>query len=208
MRYVYAVHMNCTGRVLAMSTSTKEGYHHGDLRAALLSSAMTRLEAGDQFSLRALAREVGVSPAAPYRHFDDREALDSALTAVGLRELTAELVGDGQLPETTEDLAELGVRYVGFALRRPALFRLMFGSACDLDNPERVAAAAEIRSLLELSMRNVFPGADPAPLAAAGWGLAHGLAFLHLEGKLPADSPEQVAEDVRAAFAAIVSINS
>ncbi len=63
----------------AVSTSLRSGYHHGDLRATLLSTAMRMLEDGEQFSLRAVAREAGVSPTAPDRHFTDRDALESAL---------------------------------------------------------------------------------------------------------------------------------
>ena len=69
-----------------MSTSVKAPYHHGDLRAALLSAAMDLLEEdGGSLSLRAVARRAGVSPAAPYRHFADKEALESELRGGGLR---------------------------------------------------------------------------------------------------------------------------
>ncbi|WP_433593604.1 TetR/AcrR family transcriptional regulator [Nocardia sp. CA-145437] len=189
-----------------MSTSVKSGYHHGDLRVSLLAAAMRGLEAGEPFSLRALAREVGVSPTAPYRHFADREALESALAAQGLRDLKADLTQGRRLPESPADLAELAVVYVEFALRRPALFRLMFGTACDAGGEERVAAAEEIHDLLRLAMACVFPGGGSDALSSAGWALAHGLAFLHLDGKLPAESSREVADHVRAAFAAVLSL--
>jgi AcrR family transcriptional regulator len=92
---------------------------------------MRMLEAGEPFSMRAIAREVGVSATAPYRHFADREALESALAAQGLRDLKADLTDGRELPSTSADLAEFAVAYVEFALRRPALFRLMFGNECD-----------------------------------------------------------------------------
>ncbi|GAB3728950.1 TetR/AcrR family transcriptional regulator [Amycolatopsis oliviviridis] len=188
-----------------MSASTKSGYHHGDLRASLLTTAMRMLEAGEQFSLRAVAREAGVSATAPYRHFADRDALESALAAQGLRDLKADLAQGRELPESAEDLAELAVAYVGFALRRPALFRLMFGNACDTGSEERVRAAAEIHDVVRLAMTRVFPETASEALASAGWALAHGLAYLHLDGKLPAQSDDAVAEQVRAAFAAVLS---
>ncbi|MEU4420791.1 WHG domain-containing protein [Actinoplanes sp. NPDC024001] len=187
-----------------MSTSEKSGYHHGDLRAALLTTAMRMLEAGEPFSLRAIAREAGVSPTAPYRHFADRDALESALAAQGLRDLKVDLAEGRTPPESPRDLAELAVTYVAFALRRPALFRLMFGNACDGGSEERVQAAAEIHELLRAAMVRVFPSGDAEALAAAGWALAHGLAYLHLDGKLPATSSGEVADRVRAAFAAIL----
>ncbi|MBE1575135.1 TetR/AcrR family transcriptional regulator [Amycolatopsis roodepoortensis] len=187
-----------------MSTSTKSGYHHGDLRASLLATAMRMLEAGEQFSLRAVAREAGVSATAPYRHFADRDALESALAAQGLRDLKEDLSKGRELPASAADLAELAVAYVDFALRRPALFRLMFGNACDTGSEERVQAAADIHELLRLAMAHVFSEPSDA-LAAAGWALAHGLAYLFLDGKLQVESDDEVAEHVRAAFTAILA---
>ncbi|WP_406633306.1 TetR/AcrR family transcriptional regulator [Amycolatopsis sp. WGS_07] len=186
-----------------MSTSAKDGYHHGDLRAALLTAAMQMLEQGEQFSLRAVARKAGVSPTAPYRHFADRDALESALAAQGLRDLKADLAKDDALPTTVAELAELGVAYVDFALRRPALFRLMFGSACDDTNDDRVRAAAEVHEVLAHAVATVFPDADLAALTTAGWGLVHGLASLHLDGKLASASAKDVANQVRASFTAV-----
>lgn len=138
-----------------MSTSAKSGYHHGNLRASLLSAAMRMLEQGEPFSLRAVARRAGVSPTAPYRHFADREALESALAAEGLRALKADLTTDRTMPESVSDLADFGVAYVNFALRRPALFRLMFGGECDTENADRVRAAAEVHELRRRGDRHV-----------------------------------------------------
>lgn len=183
----------------------KRGYHHGDLRASLLATAMGMLEAGESFSLRAVAREAGVSATAPYRHFTDRDALESALAAQGLRDLKADLTAGRELPTSPADLGELAVVYVDFALRRPALFRLMFGTSCDEGSEERVEAASQIHELLEVAMTRVFRTADAPSLAAAGWALAHGLAYLYLDGKLSAASGDEVADHVRAAFAAILS---
>ncbi|WP_336082519.1 TetR/AcrR family transcriptional regulator [Nocardia sp. SSK8] len=191
-----------------MSTSGKSGYHHGDLRASLLATAMRMLEAGEPFSLRAIAREAGVSPTAPYRHFADRDALESALAAQGLRDLKADLLDGRELPSSAADLGDFAVAYVEFALHRPALFRLMFGNPCDEGDEDRVRAAADIHDLLRFAMGQVFPGIDTEALASAGWALAHGLAFLHLDGKLAADSDAEVADRVRAAFAAILSVGA
>jgi AcrR family transcriptional regulator len=196
IRYVYGVYIRWEV-ASAVTVSAKSGYHHGDLRAALLTAAMQMLEQGEPFSLRAVARRAGVSPTAPYRHFETREALESALAAEGLRDLKADLTVGRALPLSVADLAEFGVAYVSFALRRPALFRLMFGNECDDANDQRVRAAAELHELLAV----VVAGA----LATAGWALAHGLAFLHLDGKLPATTPEEVAARVRSSFEAIFS---
>src|SRR3984957_468444 len=117
-----------------MSTSTAP-YHHGDLRAACLRAAMELLEEGGAtaLSLRAVARKAGVSAAAPYRHYANREALISAVGAVGYRELAGYLAAAHPSPSTSEDLAAVADAYVQFALQRPALFRVMFSEACDPD---------------------------------------------------------------------------
>lgn len=191
---------------LSVSASVKGGYHHGDLRAALLEAAVQMLEQGETFSLRAVARRAGVSPTAPYRHFADREALESAVAVEGFRDLKAALMEVRELPSSVSDLSELVVAYVAFALRRPAVFRLMFGNECDDTSDQRVQAAAALHELLTGAMVNVFPNADAPTLATALWSLAHGLAFLHLDGKLPAATPEDVTARVRASFDAILSI--
>lgn len=187
-----------------MPATQRSSYHHGDLRAALLNTAMGMLERGEPFSIRAVARGTGVSPTAPYRHFPDREALESALAAQGLRALKADLAQGREPPSTVEDLAGLGVAYVEFALRRPALFRLMFGNECDDDNDERVRAAADVHELLASAITGVFPDADPTDLALGGWGLVHGLACLYLDRKLTGPSMQQVATQVRASFVAVL----
>lgn len=188
-----------------MSTSARDTYHHGDLQATLVATAMEMLEEGEPFSLRAIARRAGVSATAPYRHFADRDALESALAAEGFRALKIDLVGKRDLPSTPSQLIDFGIAYVDFALRRPALFRLMFGNQCDDTNDQRVRAAAELHELLALALARVFPKADPQPLALACWGLVHGLACLHLDGKLPATPTKDVEARVRAAFEAVFS---
>jgi AcrR family transcriptional regulator len=185
-----------------MSEAAKTSYHHGDLRATLISTAMGMLERGESFSIRAVAREAGVSATAPYRHFPEREALESALAAEGLRNLKEDLIRDRALPTTAEELAEFGVAYVEFALRRPALFRLMFGNEYT-DDEERVRATADVHELLAAAITGVFPDADPLDLALGGWGVVHGLAFLCLDRKLTANSIVEVAAQVRASLLAV-----
>lgn len=194
-----------------MTTSASEkSYHHGDLRAALLAAATESLEAGEDLSMRAVARRAGVSPAAPYRHFADRAALDSALAVDGFTDLRAEL--DAALVTTidsaeAEIVAVLAVAYVRFALRRPAVFRLMFGHECDEANSERVRAAAQLLDVLSGVIGRLFPRADTANLSRALWGLAHGLAFLHLDGKFRPDPPVDVDERVRSSVLTILALN-
>src|ERR1700676_2740437 len=182
-------------------------YHHGDLPAACLTAALDLLEEGGAraLSLRAVARRAGVSPAPPYRHYADREALLSAVAAVSHPELGELLAAAHPAPSTPEQLAGFGVAYVQFALEQPALFRMMFGEPCDRDNDERVAATAAVSLYLREIVTRCFPQADAEALAPAIWALVHGLAFLHLDGKLDASTPSAVADRVTAAVHGLLS---
>jgi AcrR family transcriptional regulator len=187
--------------------ASKATYHHGNLRAELVGAAMELLEEGGEteLSLRAVARRAGVSPAAPYRHYADREALVSAVAAVGYRELAERLAAAHPSPSTPEQLANVATAYVQFALDRPALFRIMFGEPCDRDNDERVGATAAVSAYVRAIVERTFPQADPDALATAVWALVHGLAFLHLDGKLDASTPSVVADRVTAAVRALLT---
>ncbi|MEU2619543.1 TetR/AcrR family transcriptional regulator [Streptomyces sp. NPDC007157] len=185
-------------------------YHHGDLRAACLRAARELLEEDGSagLSLRAVARRAGVSATAPYRHYADRDALVSAVAAEGYRELTADLAAAHPSPSTPDDLAAVAVVYVQFALKHPALFRAMFAEPCDPNSEERVAATTVISEYVRGIVRDTFPGTDDVgALATTVWALVHGLAFLHLDGKLDSSTPEVVAEQVRAAVNALFAVS-
>jgi len=194
-----------------VSTSEKS-YHHGDLRAALLVAAIELLEAGEPFSMRAVARRAGVSQTAPYRHFADRAALDNAVAVAGFEDLASELsttlaaAPAGSGPE--EILGELGVTYVLFALRRQTEFRIMFGNECDDADAERVIASQKLHDLLDGVLAKALPRADIPNASIALWGMAHGLAFLHLDGKLRPEPLEDVRARVRAAIAAVLALSA
>jgi hypothetical protein len=99
----------------------------------------------------------------------------------------------------------VAIAYVQFALDRPALFRIMFTEPCDRDNDERVAATAAVSLYVRGIVERSFPDADAEPLATAIWALVHGLAFLHLDGKLDPSTPAAVAARVTAAIEALLS---
>jgi AcrR family transcriptional regulator len=182
-------------------------YHHGNLRPALVRTAMDLLEEGGEtaLSMRAVARRAGVSPAAPYRHYTDREELVAAVAAVGYSELADRLAAAHPSPSTPAQLASVATAYVQFALERPALFRIMFGEPCDRDDDEPVAATAAISLYVRSIAERTFPEADANALATAIWALVHGLAFLYLDGKLDASSPKAVTDGVSAAILALLT---
>lgn len=101
----------------------KDSYHHGQLRTAILAAARARLRStpSQELSLRELAREAGVSPHAPYRHFSGKDALYEALAATGYRELTAIAEAATSSSRPLELLAE---KYLQLGTSEPALLRL------------------------------------------------------------------------------------
>ncbi len=164
----------------------KSPYHHGDLRAALLTAAEAELaERGiEAFSLRQVARRAGVSHAAPAHHFGDANGLLTALAAEGFRRFleTQRAREAAAGPSTEAQFLASGVGYVDFALARPALFRLLFGSdRPDYADPElKLAADAAYDNLTALVSQT---GGGPLEVAAA-WAMAHGLADLLTRGRL------------------------
>jgi len=153
------------------------GYHHGNLRPALLRAAARVLErqGPSALSLRGLARRAGVSHNAPYRHFADREALLAALAVQGFRRLGDALTGASG--------RAMGEAYVRFALEHPQRFSLMFGGHLSLARHRELAeaAAAPYQALVD-AFRNEPSIRDAEKAAAAAWSLVHGLAHLLLDG--------------------------
>ncbi|GAA1087770.1 TetR/AcrR family transcriptional regulator [Tsukamurella spumae] len=183
-------------------------YHHGDLPSALVGAAVEILDeegGANDLSLRAVARRAGVSTAAPYRHFSDRGALISAVAAVGYRDLATALTAAAPAPSGPEDLADIAIAYVNFALHRTGLFRAMFAEPCGTE-PDRVEAVGAIKAYLSALVRSTLPASASEDTATAVWALVHGLAFLHLDGKLDASSPDEVHRRVRATVTAALNL--
>lgn len=166
----------------------KNGYHHGDLKSALITAALSVVEQGgaEAVSLRELAAALGVSRAAPYRHFADRDALMAAVAARGFEVLIAgyetALAGPG---DGMDRLWEASRFYVDFAIRRPGLHRLMFESdVLERDAPPTslMAAASLAYRLLWRAVEGAFPDADVAWIKARTvtmWSTLYG--FLALD---------------------------
>lgn len=179
-------------------------YHHGDLRNALIEAGLNALEAQDasELSLRALARDLGVSANAVYRHFADKDALLSALAAEGFRRFGREQ-REARARVATDPVAT-GLGYIRFAQRHPALFRLMFGRftrACDSAELQEAALAAFGELLEDSRSTQAVPAAGGAPIdeatmlrAIARWSLVHGLSHLMLEGQLSLFGPGAASE--------------
>lgn len=169
-----------------------KAYHHGNLRAELLDTAIEQLQnsGADALSLRALARAVGVSQTAPYRHFADKGELLAAMAARGYRDLLAALRAAGnQSPDCpTEQLVGFAHAYVDYAGRSPQLFKLMFGPAVQpaQQYAELREASREtfvlVQTILHRGMElGQFREQNHVYLANAAWAGIHGLATLRVD---------------------------
>jgi AcrR family transcriptional regulator len=168
-------------------------YHHGDLRAALLKVAAAEIErvGYENLSLRELAEKLGVSRAAPYRHFADRRALLAAIAAEGFDELTAiHRKAAGKTPPAR--LAAAGRGYLAFAAKQPQMFRLMFVSDLLSGNnlapdPGLIKAAGEsyvvFEELVAATLKNPDEGAIKAS-AIAIMSSTYGFALLRMNDRL------------------------
>lgn len=185
-----------------MSTSPISGkYHHGDLRRALLDAAMDMLatHGAEDLGLRELARVVGVSAAAPYRHFDNKTALLEALAVTGYRDfaLAVDAAARGVAPG--ERLNAMGRAYVKFALEHANLFRLMFSPELKRDARPTLRMAADA-AFASLRLATANEG-DGRIAALKAWAQVHGLAVLLLDGQIAL----RADEDIEALIAAVIA---
>lgn len=194
------------------SVNIKESgaYHHGDLRAAAIAAGMKRIEEMEHpdLGLRALARELGVSATALYRHFPNKDALLDALAMEGINRLganqaeAARKAGGGR-----EGFVEVGVTYVEWAVRNPALVRLIFNRVgkVDLDSeePSKMGEAflqlrKGVAALIPDDVAEDIAGERRTVAALHAWSLVHGLAMLILDGQIEYD-PALVRKVVQSA---------
>jgi AcrR family transcriptional regulator len=172
----------------------RQGYHHGALRQALIDATDSLLaERGVAgFSLREVARRSGVAPSAPAHHFGDTAGLLDAVAATAFAALAQALEagntrGGG---DPVARLREQGVGYVGFALRYPERFNLMFRSTAQPSETLKAKAGAAF-GVLENGVRRLYGAPEDAPLTATQqltlltlWSVVHGFAHLAIAGQL------------------------
>jgi AcrR family transcriptional regulator len=174
----------------------KHAYHHGDLRNALVGEALTLLEkeGSSGFTLRDLARRVGVSCAAPYAHFNDKEALMAAIAAEGFIKLKASM--DAALDKDGDPLAPfmaVGRTYIQFGIDNPALYELMFASEDlpakrhlfpDLEAAGTAAFTTLTNMLGSLQQAGLLRPGDLDADGLAVWAHVHGLVSLINTGRI------------------------
>ena len=171
-------------------------YHHGDLKAALKKAALQLVrEKGPRgFSLNEASRLAGVTVGAPYRHFEDKDALlaeiiceGNAILAQEVREAAATVAG------IKEQMLEAGMAYLRFSVNHADYFALIFNSGIDKSKyPETQRSAQDAFSvILSLAQQS-----EPTPelaieRAVSAWALVHGLAALYTDGALAAATDQE-----------------
>lgn len=189
-----------------MSTSSKDTYHHGDLRAACLQAALELLAEGDEttLSLRAVARRAGVSANAPYRHYPDKDALLGAMATQGFLDLRAKLAAADAAASSGAEFVQMAQAYVAYAIEHPALFRLMFGHPCSQSNPAVTEAASQTFDVLAVRVDATVPPEHRLAFMVGAWSLVHGLASLILDGKFSSVRPGDVSGLVESTVSAVL----
>lgn len=208
----------------AKEPSAKATYHHGNLPEALRQAAIELASQGKLggLSLRAVARQAGVSAGAPYRHYASREALLAAVAAEGYR-LRSAATRSALLPlagSPLEEFLEAGVQYVLFAQSHPGHYAIM--SAPEVADPrsfpELREASADSSQILMDCIRHcqdadLLAPAEARDIAAAAWASVHGLAVLISSGQLATlgfdlDAPEAIARRVTRILVANFSVSA
>lgn len=175
-----------------MTKSRRNNYHHGNLRQAILDLAETHLSdiRADDLSLRALAREIGVSQTAPYRHFGDKNALLAALATRGYIAMTTLMIRaqQGAGADPREKLRAVGKAYIDYALEHPELFKVMLGPSLQPQDryPELSDASRQSFILVHEIVRegveqSLFREDNLEYLTNAAWAGVHGIATLKLD---------------------------
>jgi AcrR family transcriptional regulator len=187
----------------------RDSYHHGNLREALIETALRMIaERGPAgFAFAELARAAGVSPAAPYRHFRDRNALLGEIARRGFERFTGDLerAWQGGRPDPLRALEACGRAYLDFARREPAMYAVMFESGLAMEDEPGLLLASDtafsvLRRASEAACGTMLENRPPSLMVALHvWSLAHGIASLFVERgertrrKLPM-SPEELLE--------------
>jgi AcrR family transcriptional regulator len=167
-------------------TTLKTGYHHGDLRTALIDAGLhlTRTGGPEALTIREATRRVGVSPNAAYRHFVDREALLSAVASAIQHRMAARMQSKARRP-ASDRLRAVGMGYIKFALDEPGWFTVAFFGA---DVPTETDTAPPYLALID-ALDAMVSANELSPERRVGaewpcWSAVHGFAELALRGPL------------------------
>jgi AcrR family transcriptional regulator len=176
-----------------VSQTEKAAYHHGDLRQSLLDATLVLLAEGEEPSLRAVARRAGVSPMAPYRHYQDKDALLTAVALRGIDALRRIVLAADQSAPAGSGLVAQGLAYVRYAAEHPVLFRLMFGPTRPRADGAICTASETVKAVMLRRLEIEAPDRFSPEFAVGCWAMIHGLALLVIDGLLAQTDPDPLA---------------
>lgn len=214
MMYHLIMNTQISSRKQGAATPQAKPYHHGHLHHEILCAACELLEENNiaSLSLRAVAKKVGVSHTAPYRHFKDKESLLAGIAGLGYDELAKQLAEavHSHPDDPAAQLQEAGHRYVKLALKSPQSTQLMFSGIlpCDDTYPElRTSGDTAFNGLKTIieegQVSGVFKQGDVELLALTAWSGIHGLSLLLIGGNLP--EILSIPADIRPLTSAVTS---
>jgi len=175
------------------------GYHHGNLRQALLDAALALIEAGEEqgVSLRTVAAHSGVSNAAPYRHFKDRKALMAAVATIGFERLLEALRRARESGGEGAELLAMATAYLAFASKNIGLYRVMFTEnhlAIRFDDGRARSSRAafqELQDVVGARLPATCGEGEAKRVATAIWAGLHGTALLTSGRLIPVGGPRE-----------------
>jgi AcrR family transcriptional regulator len=191
---------------------TKDTYHHGELRQKIIEEALSWIEQEDIFSLslRGIARRIGVSHNAPYRHFSDKESLLIEIAEIGFNQLYQSLQQPliNSRDHAQQKLETIGVAYIQYAVQNQAYYRVMFSDRVaypkgnrpkyskeanqqknaekyqNLNQVSEKAFSVLLQTIETGQQTGVFMAEDSYQLALVCWSLVHGVSMLAIDGQL------------------------
>jgi AcrR family transcriptional regulator len=193
----------------------RNSYHHGDLRRTLLDAALSEVARNGtaHLSLRALARAVGVSNAAPAHHFKDKSGVFTAIAVEGFELLYATQLRASQGVDASETLLPLAINYVSFAIEHPSHFEVMWrDDLYDATDPALVTVRTSVFAVFYASVASGLGKAAPDEhrgAVVAAWSIVHGFATLWLSGNLSpllGSEPLTATEEVVRGVVAIAEV--
>jgi AcrR family transcriptional regulator len=195
-------------RGMARSAVARKTYHHGDLEAALISSALAQIKKNGpgHLSLREVASEIGVSPSAAYHYFPDKDSLISAIAEnlfadlAKLEEEAVSAITGNSAIAAKKRMRAIGIAYYKWAKKQPHSFQLMFGGFCKVDRMNGLEDMSAYQLLTKTLDDLVATGAMPKSARKGGellvWASIHGATNLIIDGHLPEEAIDLILDGV------------
>jgi len=178
------------------SKKQPDSYHHGNLRRVLIDTAVEIIsEQGTKdLSLRKIAKKSGVSHAAPYRHFKDKNAILASVAKEGFEMMLSKTQGriDRSRGNELDHFAICGLSYIDFALSYPSHYRVMFGTRVENSyfsdelKPESIPVFKLLRDIIMVCQeKGLLKAGNPREMAISAWSIVHGFAMLRIDHHIP-----------------------